>query len=107
MLRSAASIVGAAFFILLAGFSATSIHAQSDTVKNIVSVHGAWADGSGWRGVYEILVKDGYNVSMVQEPETTFQDDVAATKRSIALQDGPCILIPTNTGRRSPIKGGI
>jgi hypothetical protein len=39
-------------------------------VRNIVLVHGAWADGSGWRGVYDILVKDGYNVSIVQEPET-------------------------------------
>ena len=61
-------------------------------VRNIVLVHGAWADGSGWKGVYDILVKDGYNVSIVQEPETTFQEDVAATKRVLALQDGPCIL---------------
>src|SRR5271165_5262286 len=50
-------------------------------IRNIVLVHGAWADGSGWKGVYNILVKDGYNVSIVQEPETSFQDDVAATKR--------------------------
>ncbi|HXW18574.1 MAG TPA: alpha/beta hydrolase [Candidatus Acidoferrales bacterium] len=98
MLRSAVLIVGAAFFILLAGFSATSIHAQNGTVKNIVLVHGAWADGSGWRGVYEILVKDGYNVSLVQEPETTFQDDVAATKRTLALQNGPCILVAHSYG---------
>jgi hypothetical protein len=45
-------------------------------VKNIVLVHGAWADGSGWRGVYDNLVKDGFNVTIVQEPETSFQDDV-------------------------------
>ena len=44
-------------------------------------MHGAWADGSGWKGVYDILVKDGYNVSIVQEPETFFKEDVAATKR--------------------------
>jgi pimeloyl-ACP methyl ester carboxylesterase len=98
MLRSAALFVGAAIFILLGAFSLTSIHAQSGTVKNIVLVHGAWADGSGWRGVYEILVKDGYKVSMVQEPETTFQEDVAAAKRSIALQDGPCILVAHSYG---------
>jgi pimeloyl-ACP methyl ester carboxylesterase len=67
-------------------------------VRNIVLVHGAWADGSGWRGVYDILVKDGYNVSMVQEPETTFQDDVAATKRVLALQDGPSILVAHSYG---------
>jgi pimeloyl-ACP methyl ester carboxylesterase len=67
-------------------------------VRNIVLVHGAWADGSGWKGVYDILVKDGYNVSIVQEPETSFQDDVAATKRAIAMQDGPCILVAHSYG---------
>ena len=67
-------------------------------VRNIVLVHGAWADGSGWKGVYDILVKDGYHVSIVQEPETTFQDDVAATKRVLALQDGPCILVAHSYG---------
>jgi pimeloyl-ACP methyl ester carboxylesterase len=67
-------------------------------VKNIVLVHGAWADGSGWKGVYDILVNDGYNVSIVQEPETTFQDDVAATKRMLSLQDGPCILVAHSYG---------
>jgi predicted alpha/beta hydrolase family esterase len=61
-------------------------------------VHGAWADGSGWKGVYDILVKDGYNVSIVQEPETSFKDDVAATKRTLALQDGPCILVAHSYG---------
>ncbi|ABF40304.1 conserved hypothetical protein [Candidatus Koribacter versatilis Ellin345] len=67
-------------------------------VKNIVLVHGAWADGSGWKGVYDILVKDGYHVSIVQEPETSFQDDVATTKRVLALQDGPCILVAHSYG---------
>src|SRR5271167_546872 len=67
-------------------------------VKNIVLVHGAWADGSGWKGVYDILIKDGYNVSIVQEPETTFKEDVDATKRVLALQDGPCILVAHSYG---------
>src|SRR5579862_1692914 len=67
-------------------------------VKNIVLVHGAWADGSGWKGVYDILIKDGYNVSIVQEPETSFKDDVAATKRTLALQSGPCILVAHSYG---------
>jgi pimeloyl-ACP methyl ester carboxylesterase len=67
-------------------------------VRNIVLVHGAWADASGWKGVYDILVKDGFNVSMVQEPETSFKDDVAATKRVLALQDGPCILVAHSYG---------
>jgi pimeloyl-ACP methyl ester carboxylesterase len=67
-------------------------------VKNIVLVHGAWVDGSGWKGVYDILVRDGYNVSIVQEPETSFQEDVNATKRVLALQDGPCILVGHSYG---------
>jgi len=67
-------------------------------VRNIVLVHDAWADGSGWKGVYDILVKDGYNVSIVQNPETSFEEDVAATKRTIALQDGPCILVAHSYG---------
>jgi pimeloyl-ACP methyl ester carboxylesterase len=67
-------------------------------IKNIVLAHGAWADGSGWKGVYDILVKDGYNVSIVQEPETSFKDDVAATKRVLAQQDGPCILVAHSYG---------
>lgn len=71
---------------------------ESARVRNIVLVHGAWADGSGWKGVYDILVKDGYNVSIVQEPETSFKDDVAATKRVLAQQDGPCILVAHSYG---------
>src|SRR5215467_14975541 len=67
-------------------------------IRNIVLVHGAWADGSGWKGVYDILVKDGYNVSIVQEPETSFREDVAATKRVIAQQEGPCILVGHSYG---------
>src|SRR6266481_5480869 len=71
---------------------------EEHRVRNIVLVHGAWADGSGWTGVYDILVKDGYNVSIVQEPETSFKEDVAATKRVLALQDGPCILVGHSYG---------
>ena len=76
------------------------ISAQKDEhgVRNIVLVHSAWADGSGWKGVYDILTKDGYNVSIVQEPETSFKDDVAATKRTLSLQDGPCILVAHSYG---------
>jgi pimeloyl-ACP methyl ester carboxylesterase len=84
----------AAFFVL----DLTTAPALAAPVKNIVLVHGAWADGSGWRGVYDILVKDGYNVRIVQEPETSFQEDVAATKRVLAQQDGPCILVAHSYG---------
>ncbi len=93
---------GISYFLVvtLVLIACSTLFAQNDThhIKNIVLVHGAWADGSGWRGVYDILVKDGYNVSMVQEPETTFKDDVAATKRILALQDGPCILVAHSYG---------
>src|ERR1700728_1846336 len=75
-----------------------SAQSKEHRIRNIVLVHGAWADGSGWKGVYDILVKDGYNVSIVQEPETSFKDDVAATKRTLALQDGPCILVAHSYG---------
>src|SRR5271170_5669425 len=81
------------------GMVNNSVAQTSDTpIKNIVLVHGAWADGSGWKGVYDILVKDGYNVSIVQEPETSFKEDVAATKRVLALQGGPCILVAHSYG---------
>src|SRR6202161_3997819 len=86
-------------FLLLTCCALSAQNKNEDhRIRNIVLVHGAWADGSGWKGVYDILVKDGYNVSIVQEPETTFQDDVAATKRIIALQDGPCILAAHSYG---------
>jgi pimeloyl-ACP methyl ester carboxylesterase len=79
---------------------AQNAKAQGDNhpIRNIVLVHGAWADGSGWKSVYDILVKEGFNVSIVQEPETSFKEDVAATKRILALQDGPCILVAHSYG---------
>jgi pimeloyl-ACP methyl ester carboxylesterase len=67
-------------------------------VKNIVLVHGAWADGSGWHAVYNILTKDGYKVSIVQEPLSSLSDDVAATKRVLAMQDGPVVLVGHSYG---------
>src|SRR5271167_1746051 len=86
--------------IVLLLFTCNVLSAQNEgqRIRNIVLVHGAWADGSGWRGVYDILVKDGFNVSIVQEPETSFAEDVAATKRVLALQDGPCILVAHSYG---------
>src|SRR5271156_1969066 len=90
--------IGFACVALLATLAVTTVQAQNSPVKNVVLVHGAWADGSGWGDVYDILVKHGYNVTMVQEPETTFQEDVAATKRVLALQNGPCILVAHSYG---------
>ena len=84
--------------LLLLTCGALSAQNQDHRVRNIVLVHGAWADGSGWKGVYDILVKDGYSVSIVQEPGTSFKDDVAATKRVLAQQDGPSILVGHSYG---------
>jgi pimeloyl-ACP methyl ester carboxylesterase len=86
-------------FLLLACCALSAQNAKPDhRIRNVVLVHGAWADGSGWKGVYDILVKDGFNVSIVQEPETSFQEDVTATKRVLALQEGPCILVGHSYG---------
>jgi hypothetical protein len=89
--------------IVLSILTYCTLSAQSEPprVRNIVLVHGAWADGSGWKDVYDILVKDGYNISIVQEPETSFKEDVAATKRVLAQQDGPCILVAHSMAERS------
>src|SRR6266851_4712512 len=62
-------------------------------MNNIVLVHGAFVDGSGWEGVYKILRRDGYSVSIVQNPTISLEDDVAVTKRTLAAQDGPTILV--------------
>ena len=78
--------------------STPTLQGQKPEVKNVVLVHGAWADGSGWKGVFDNLVKDGYKVTLVQEPETSFQDDVTAVKRILALQDGPSILVAHSYG---------
>ena len=67
-------------------------------VKNVVLVHGGFVDGSGWQGVYDLLKKDGYNVSIVQNPTTSLSDDVAVTKRTLAAQDGPAILVGHSYG---------
>ena len=66
--------------------------------QELVLVHGAFADGSGWRHVADILGKDGYTVSVVQEPLTSLADDVAATKRVLDLQQGPTILVGHSYG---------
>src|SRR6201981_614369 len=67
-------------------------------MKNIVLVHGGFVDGSGWEGVYSILKKAGYNVSIVQNPTISLEDDVAVTKRTLAAQDGPTILVGHSYG---------
>ncbi|MFS8114044.1 alpha/beta hydrolase [Rhizobium jaguaris] len=72
--------------------------AAAAEVKNVVIVHGAFADGSGWRTVSDLLTKDGYKVTIVQEPLTSLADDVAATRRVLDLQNGPAVLVGHSYG---------
>lgn len=65
---------------------------------SIVLVHGGFVDGSGWQGVYDVLKNDGYNVTVVQNPTTSLADDVAVTKRAIAAQKGPVLLVGHSYG---------
>jgi pimeloyl-ACP methyl ester carboxylesterase len=67
-------------------------------ITNVILVHGGFVDGSGWEGVYDILTKDGYTVTVVQNPTTSLVDDVAVTRRAIAAQNGPAILVGHSYG---------
>jgi len=71
---------------------------ESKAVKNVVLVHGGFVDGSGWQGVYKALKKNGYDVTIVQNSTTSLADDVATTKRAIAMQSGPVILVGHSYG---------
>ncbi len=67
-------------------------------IRNVVLVHGGFVDGSGWLGVYQALTKSGHSVTVVQNPTITLTDDVAVTRRAIAAQDGPVILVGHSYG---------
>ena len=68
------------------------------SARNVVLVHGGFVDGSGWEGVYQALKKAGYDVAIVQNPTTSLADDVATTRRTIAAQDGPVVLVGHSYG---------
>jgi pimeloyl-ACP methyl ester carboxylesterase len=70
----------------------------SSAAPNVVLVHGGFVDGSGWRGVYDLLEQDGYRVSVVQNPTLSLEDDVAATQLIIDMQDGPVVLVGHSYG---------
>ena len=76
----------------------TTISTPTDRATNVVLVHGAFADGSGWRGVYDNLTARGFRVTIAQIPLTSLEDDVAATTRALDLQDGPTILVAHSWG---------
>jgi pimeloyl-ACP methyl ester carboxylesterase len=71
---------------------------QSSAALTVVLVHGGFVDGAGWEGVYKLLRKDGYNVSIVQNPTLTLADDVAATRLVIAQAKGPVVLVGHSYG---------
>jgi len=71
---------------------------EAAVMNNIVLVHGAFVDGSGWESIYKILRRDGYSVSIVQNPTISLEDDVAVTKRVLAAQNGPAILVGHSYG---------
>lgn len=93
MIRS--TLLAAASTLVL--FAAASAVAAPAT-KNVVLVHGAFADGSGWKPVADILTRKGYSVSIVQPPETSLEDDVAATNRVLDQLDGPAVLVGHSYG---------
>lgn len=82
-------------------------HVAAQSVRNVVLVHGAFADGSGWRGVYDELTGRGYRVTIVQNPLTSLADDVAATKRALDRLDGPAILVGHSWGGTVITEAGV
>ena len=97
MSKARSYLITAAALLALSGTAFAEARPDGAT-RNIVIVHGAFVDGSGWRAVHDILERDGYRVSIVQEPLTGLADDVAATKRVLDLQDGPVVLVGHSYG---------
>lgn len=96
----------------MAAITATAAHAadripEAQAIRNVVLVHGAFADGAGWRGVYDELTGRGYRVTIVQNPLTSLADDVAATKRALDRQTGPAILVGHSWGGTVITEAGI
>lgn len=94
----ASSLFATAASLVVAAATIPAAQAQSAPAKSIVLVHGGFVDGSGWEGVYKILKKDGYKVSIVQNPTTSLADDVAVTKRAIAAAEGDVVLVGHSYG---------
>jgi pimeloyl-ACP methyl ester carboxylesterase len=84
--------------VAIASVAGTVNEAKAQSVKNVVLVHGAFADGSGYKALYTVLTKKGYHVTVVQNPLTSLEDDVAATKVVLDKQDGPAILVGHSWG---------
>ncbi|MBC7866100.1 MAG: alpha/beta hydrolase [Gloeobacteraceae cyanobacterium ES-bin-316] len=101
-------LVAVSLLIICMSWPLSILHAQEkQKVKNIVLVHGAFADGSGWEEVYNILTKKGYNVTIVQNPCSSLEDDVAATNQALERQDGPSILVGHSWGGTVITQAGL
>jgi pimeloyl-ACP methyl ester carboxylesterase len=87
-----------AFATVLGSARVLEAQAKPAGIKNVVLVHGGFVDGSGWLGVYKALRKEGYNVTIVQNPTISLADDVTVTKRAIAAAPGPVILVGHSYG---------
>jgi pimeloyl-ACP methyl ester carboxylesterase len=92
------TLLATAASLFVAAAVVPAAHAQSTPTKSIVLVHGGFVDGSGWQGVYNVLKKDGYKVTIVQNPTLSLTDDVAVTKRAIAAAEGDVILVGHSYG---------
>ena len=79
-------------------FLTNNLIAQATKVKNVLLVHGAFADGSGWQAVAKLLEKDGYTVSVLQEPETSYADDQKYAKAALDAMDGPVVIVGHSYG---------
>jgi pimeloyl-ACP methyl ester carboxylesterase len=106
-MQTTTSVLRGSILAALLVLSSACTPAFAAPVQNIVLVHGAWVDGSGWRPVYDILITDGYTVTVVQEPLTSLADDVNATKQSLDLQTGPVILVGHSYGGSVITEAGV
>jgi pimeloyl-ACP methyl ester carboxylesterase len=106
-IRTTAAVATAAGLMSYAQAAPLQPVADVPTVRNVVLVHGAFADGSGWRGVYDRLVSRGYSVTIVQNPLTSLADDVSATVRALDRQDGPAILVGHSWGGTVITEAGV
>ncbi|WP_176594667.1 alpha/beta hydrolase [Sphingobium sp. EM0848] len=97
-MRKTTKLFAAAASLALGGAPAIAQNKAGEPVKSIVLVHGGFVDGSGWMDVYKILKKDGYAVTIVQNPTNSLDEDVAVTKRAIAAADGKVILVGHSYG---------
>ena len=96
--RMRAGILAGGALLVISGEAVMSHASAAGGVRNVVLVHGGFVDGSGWEGVYKALKKDGYAVTIVQNPTLSLADDVAVTRRALAAQNGPAILVGHSYG---------